>query len=80
MHDGSPSVCWPHSMLIASSSEPLYPMVLLPSLHLGSPRPLLGWGVAAAVALLIAATVGLWVHYGTAVFYEIVAAGMAWCL
>jgi hypothetical protein len=55
-------------------------MALLPSLHLASPRPLLGWGVGAGVVALIAATIALWAHYGTAVFYEIVAAGVAWCL
>jgi len=40
-------------------------------------RPLL---VLAAVAgLLIAATLALWAHYGTAVFYELIAAGIAAC-
>jgi hypothetical protein len=36
--------------------------------------------LAAVVAVLIAGAVMLWVHYGTAVFYEMVAAGVAWCL
>ena len=35
--------------------------------------------VAAAVGLLLAGTVGLWAHYGTAVFYEIILAGIAMC-
>jgi hypothetical protein len=40
-------------------------------------RPLL---VLAAVAgLLIAATLALWAHYGTAVFFEVIAAGIAAC-
>jgi hypothetical protein len=36
--------------------------------------------VAAAVALLLAGTVVLWAHYGTAVFYEMIVAGLAACL
>ena len=42
-----------------------------------SSRPLL---VLAGVAgVLIAATLALWAHYGTAVFFEIIAAGIAAC-
>ena len=33
----------------------------------------------AVVGALIAATLVLWVHYGTAVFFEIIAAGIAAC-
>jgi len=36
--------------------------------------------VAAVVAVLLAVAATLWVHYGTAVFYEMIAAGVAWCL
>jgi hypothetical protein len=36
--------------------------------------------VTAAVALLLAGTVALWAHYGTAVFYETILAGIAACL
>ncbi len=36
--------------------------------------------VAAAVAMLLAGTVALWAHYGTAVFYETILAGIAACL
>ena len=32
------------------------------------------------VALLVAGTAALWAHYGTAVFYEMIAAGIAACL
>jgi hypothetical protein len=35
--------------------------------------------VAAVSAVLIAATLALWAHYGTAVFFEIIAAGIAAC-
>ena len=31
-------------------------------------------------AVLLAATVALWVHYGTAVFYEMIVAGIAACI
>ena len=40
-------------------------------------RPLLA--MAALFGALIAATLGLWAHYGTAVFFEIVRAGIAAC-
>jgi hypothetical protein len=36
--------------------------------------------VAAVVVLLLAGTVALWAHYGTAVFYEMIVAGLAACL
>lgn len=35
--------------------------------------------VSTVTGVLVAATVGLWAHYGTAVFFEIIAAGMAAC-
>jgi len=41
-------------------------------------RPLLL--IAAAVGILLAGTVALWLHYGTAVFYEMIVAGIAACL
>jgi hypothetical protein len=36
--------------------------------------------VAAVGAVLLAATLGLWAHYGTAVFYEMILSGLAACL
>jgi hypothetical protein len=44
-----------------------------------SSRPLV-LATAATAGLLLTATVALWAYYGTAVFYEIIAAGMALCL
>jgi hypothetical protein len=41
-------------------------------------RPLLV--AAAAGGLLLAGTLALWAHYGTAVFYEMILAGLALCL
>jgi hypothetical protein len=35
---------------------------------------------AAVVGILLAGTVALWAHYGTAVFYEMIVAGIAACL
>lgn len=35
--------------------------------------------VGAVFAVLMAATLVLWAHYGTAVFFEIIAAGLAAC-
>lgn len=36
--------------------------------------------LAAAGGLVLAGTVALWAHYGTAVFFETIAAGIAACL
>jgi len=41
------------------------------------PRPLLA--LTLFVALLLAAALGLWVHYGTAVFFEMVRTGWVSC-
>ncbi|MCC6889520.1 MAG: hypothetical protein IT536_13380 [Hyphomicrobiales bacterium] len=35
---------------------------------------------ATAAGVLIAATLVLWAYYGTAVFFELIAAGIAMCL
>jgi hypothetical protein len=35
---------------------------------------------ASALLIVLAATVALWAHYGTAVFYEMIVAGIAACL
>jgi hypothetical protein len=35
--------------------------------------------VAGIIGVLVAGTVGLWGHYGTAVFYEMILAGIALC-
>ena len=40
-------------------------------------RPLLA--AAAAVACMLAGTVALWAHYGTAVFFETIRAGFIAC-
>ena len=45
---------------------------------LGISRPLLI--LAASGGLLFAGTVALWAHYGTAVFFETITAGVAACL
>jgi len=41
-------------------------------------RPLIA--TAVAVGALLAATIALWAHFGTAVFFEMIRAGFAACL
>jgi len=41
-------------------------------------RPLAA--IASVAGVLIAAALALWAYYGTAVFYEMIAAGIAMCL
>jgi hypothetical protein len=43
-----------------------------------SARPLLL--LAAVGGVLLTGTIALWAHYGTAVFYEMILAGLALCL
>lgn len=43
------------------------------------PRPVIV-GLSLLGALLVGATLLMWVHYGTAVFYEIIVAGIQMCL
>ncbi len=45
----------------------------------GGPRPVMAV-VAGIVTALLIATAAMWLHYGTAVFHEIIAAGIAMCL
>ncbi len=54
----------------------------MPDAVSASPRQPLRLLLIAALALgvLLAASVALWVHYGTALFYEMILAGIAACL
>jgi hypothetical protein len=49
--------------------------VIASTARLSRPLLLLGLGCG----LIVAATLGLWVYYGTAVFFEVVRAGWAAC-
>jgi hypothetical protein len=42
-------------------------------------RAILLWGAVAMTTIVLLATLVLWFHYGTAVFFEMVAAGFAAC-
>ena len=56
---------------------------LKPTIAASSPRDgqrsAVLWGGASLGALLVAGAFGLWFHYGTAVFFETIAAGFASC-
>jgi hypothetical protein len=56
--------------------ETMTPGGLAASSRLSRPLVLTG----AVVAVLLGGTVALWAHYGTAVFYEMIVAGIAACL
>ena len=53
----------------------------MPDVAADSPHALrpVALALALVAGVLIAATIALWAHYGTAVFYEIIAAGIAAC-
>ena len=42
-------------------------------------RALLLWGGGAMATIVLFATFALWLHYGTTVFFEMIAAGFAAC-
>lgn len=44
-----------------------------------SARVALLWGGAVLATIVLLATLALWFHYGTAVFFEMIAAGFAAC-
>jgi hypothetical protein len=56
-------------------------MNAMPDIAADSPRALrpVVLALALVAGVLLAATMALWAHYGTAVFYEIIAAGIAAC-
>jgi hypothetical protein len=42
-------------------------------------RPALLWGGTSLITILVFAALALWFHYGTTVFFEMIAAGFAAC-
>ncbi|MBV8835469.1 MAG: hypothetical protein JO000_02940 [Alphaproteobacteria bacterium] len=54
----------------------------MPQAAIDTPRVLSRPAMASIVVavLLVGATLALWAHYGTAVFFETIAAGIAACL
>jgi len=58
-------------------TESAMPDIVSPPLRLTS-RPLM-LGAAVVAGMLLAAAVALWAYYGSAVFYEMILAGLAAC-
>jgi hypothetical protein len=42
-------------------------------------RAVLQWGAVATATIMLLAGLALWFHYGTTVFFEMIAAGFAAC-
>jgi hypothetical protein len=51
---------------MATAKRPSAPTILL-------------WGGAATATIVLLASLALWFHYGTTVFFEMIAAGFAAC-
>ena len=45
----------------------------------GRVAAMIGWGAAGLGALAVLGAASLWFHYGTAVFFEMIAAGISAC-
>jgi hypothetical protein len=41
--------------------------------------PVIAWGAAGLGALVVLGAAALWFHYGTAVFFEMIASGISAC-
>jgi hypothetical protein len=52
---------------------------LHPDLAAPRRRPALMWGGTSLATIILLATLALWFHYGTTVFFEMIAAGFAAC-
>jgi hypothetical protein len=45
----------------------------------GGIRLIIGWGAAGVATAAVVGALALWFHYGTAVFFETIAAGISSC-
>ena len=67
---------WPYfKVMTFSPSHPALPS----SRPAGGLRTAVIWGGAALGGLLLVGTAALWFHYGSAVFFETIAAGVSAC-
>jgi hypothetical protein len=53
--------------------------MLVPARRQGRVAVAIAWGGAGLGVLALLGAVGLWFHYGTAVFFEMIAAGVSAC-
>ena len=53
--------------------------MLVPARRQGRVAVAIAWGGAGLGVLTLLGAVGLWFHYGTAVFFEMIAAGVSAC-
>jgi hypothetical protein len=69
---------WPYLKGMAQPVPARQEMIatIRPQSRLGS---IIVWGAAGLGGVIVLGAVALWVHYGTAVFFEMIAAGIAAC-
>jgi hypothetical protein len=53
--------------------------MMSPSRHSGGVRPVIAWAGAGLGGIILFGTLVLWFHYGTAVFFEMIASGVSAC-
>lgn len=54
-------------------------MVLSSSGNAATGRRVIYWTIATIVAALLATAIGLWARYGSAIFFDAIASGIASC-
>jgi hypothetical protein len=69
---------WPYLNVMAQpvSSQP---ETMSASGSLGGVGPAIAWGGAALASIVLLGALALWFYYGTAVFFEMIAAGVSAC-
>jgi hypothetical protein len=69
---------WPYLNVMAQPVSPQHEMTSA-SRSPGGVGPAIAWGGAALGSIVLLGALTLWFHYGTAVFFEMVAAGISAC-
>jgi hypothetical protein len=69
---------WPYlNPMVQPVSAPQ--AMLVPARRQGRVAAAIAWGAAGLGVLALLGAVGLWFHYGTAVFFEMIVAGVSAC-
>jgi hypothetical protein len=69
---------WPYLNRMVQPISTSHGMIAAPQPR-GRAAGVIAWSAAAVGAVMVLGAAALWFHYGTAVFFEIIAAGISAC-
>ena len=69
---------WPYLNIMARPVSSQHEM-MSPSRLSGAVGSAIGWGGAGLGSIILLGALALWFHYGTAVFFEMIASGISAC-